>query len=142
MLEAGVYRPGLVARIAKWSLRHRGLSVGAWLALLVAVLTISQAAGGASYANNFSLAGTDSQRARDLLQRDFPIQAGDEDQIVLAATKGTVTDPAIRARASRMLARVDRAPHVTAVVSPYSRDGARQISRDGRIAFASVSFDQ
>src|SRR5947207_1697873 len=108
MLEDRVYRPGLVARIARWATRHRATSIGAWVARLVAVMAISQAAGGASYANNFSLGGTDSQRARDLLQREFPVQAGDEDQIVLATTHGKVTDPAIRARASRMLARVQR----------------------------------
>jgi putative drug exporter of the RND superfamily len=135
-------RVGVIARIARWSITHRALTVVGWVVLLVGVMAVSQAAGGASYANNFSLGGTESQRARDLLQRDFPVRAGDEDQIVLATRHGKVTDPSVRRQAAPMLARVARSPHVTGVVSPYSQAGARQISANGRIAFASVSFDQ
>jgi putative drug exporter of the RND superfamily len=135
-------RLGLIARIAGWSMRHRAASIAGWVVLLVGVMAVSQAAGGASYASNFSLAGTDSQRARDLLARDFPTQAGDEDQIVLAARHGTLTAPAVRRQAAPMLARVARSPHVTGVVSPFAGDGARQVAADGRIAFATVSFDE
>jgi RND superfamily putative drug exporter len=41
-----------------------------------------------------------------------------------------------------MLAAVARLPHVTGVVSPYSTKGAQEISPDGRIAFATVTFDE
>jgi RND superfamily putative drug exporter len=135
-------RTGLIARIARWTIAHRAVTAASWVVLLVGVMAVSQAAGGASYANNFSLGGTDSQRASDLLQRDFPVQAGDEDQIVLATPHGKVTNPAVRRQAAPMLARVAHSPHVTAVVSPYSHAGASQISANGRIAFATVSFDQ
>jgi len=40
-----------------------------------------------------------------------------------------------------LVARVGRLPHVTAVVSPYVR-GAHAISKDGTIAFATVSFNE
>ena len=48
---------------------------------------------GTNYGNSFSLNGTDSQRAVDLLKRDFPAQSGDSDQIVLHARSGSVTAP-------------------------------------------------
>jgi hypothetical protein len=37
---------------------------------------------GTRAATDFSLSGTESQRAQDVLDRDFPSQAGDVDQIV------------------------------------------------------------
>ena len=97
---------------------------------------------GTNYSNSFSLKGTDSQRAVDLLKRDFPAQSGDSDQIVFHARSGSVTEAAVRARVAPMLAQIARLPHVSGVVSPYSPPGAREISRDGQIAFATVNFDQ
>jgi putative drug exporter of the RND superfamily len=134
-------RRGLVARVARWSAQHRRTVIVGWIALLVVTLGISGALG-TKYSNNFSLGGTDSQRATDLLKRDFPAQAGDEDTIVLHARHGTVTDRAIRVRVEPVLARVARLPHVTGVASPYARGGSQAISKDRTIAFATVTFDQ
>ena len=58
-----------------------------WIVLLIGSLGASGAIG-TRFATNFSLPGTESQRAADLLKRDFPAQAGDSDQIVLAARQG------------------------------------------------------
>jgi RND superfamily putative drug exporter len=134
-------RRGVVARVARWSAQHRRTVIFGWIALLVVTLGISGALG-TKYSNNFSLGGTDSQRATDLLKRDFPAQAGDEDTIVLHARHGTVTDRAIRARVEPVLARVARLPHVTGVASPYAKGGSQAISKDRTIAFATVTFDQ
>ena len=132
---------GVVARVARWTLSHRRVTVVSWLVLLVAALGASGAVG-SHYSNNNSLPGTESQRATDLLSRDFPAQAGDTDQIVLHSSSGRVTDPAVRARVAPMLAQVAHLPHVTGVVSPFGAAGAQQISRDGKIAFATVLFDE
>ncbi len=132
---------GIVARVARWAARHRRSVVIGWLVLLIGALGASGAVG-TKFANNFSLPGTESQRAADLLKRDFPAQAGDSDQIVLAARQGIVTDTAFRSRVASMLAAVARLPHVTGVVSPYTAKGARAISPDGKVAFATVTFDE
>ncbi|HEY7618518.1 MAG TPA: MMPL family transporter [Solirubrobacteraceae bacterium] len=132
---------GLVARVARWSTRHRRTVVLGWIALLVVTLGISGAVG-TKYSNNFSLSGTESQRATDLLKRDFPAQAGDEDAIVLHARQGSVSDPAVRARVEPVLKRIAGLPHVTGVASPYAAGGRQAISKDGKIAFATVTFDQ
>ena len=132
---------GLVARVAQRAARHPRRVIIGWILLLIAALAISSALV-PKYANNFSLPGTESQRALDLLQRDFPAQAGDSDQIVFGAHEGTVNDPAVRARIEPMLAKVETLPHVTGVVSPYSTKGAHQISPDGKVAFATVTFDE
>jgi putative drug exporter of the RND superfamily len=132
---------GIVARVAAASVRHRRLVVIGWVALLIGALGIS-AAVGTEYSNNFSLPGTPSQRAANLLARDFPAQAGDADQIVLAVRQGSIDEAAVRARVVPMLAAVARLPHVTGVLSPYTARGASTISPDGKIAFATVTFDK
>ena len=130
-----------IARVSRFCVDHRRAVILGWVAVVVAALALSSAVG-TRYATNFSLPGAESQRATDLLKRDFPTQAGDTDQIVFAAKQGKVTDPDVRARIAPMLAQVSRLPHVTAVVSPYSGAGGRSVSADGRIAFATVNFDQ
>jgi putative drug exporter of the RND superfamily len=133
--------PGLIARIGGWAAAHRRVVLVGWLLALLVAFGLSRAVG-TSYSNNFTLKGTDSQRAVDLLKRDFPAQSGDADQIVFHARQGQVTDAAVQARVTPVLAQIARLPHVSGVVSPYTAAGAREISGDRRIAFASLSFDE
>jgi RND superfamily putative drug exporter len=132
---------GTIARVAAWAIRHRRIALISWVVLLIAV-TIGATSVGTRQATNFTLPGTDTQRAVDLLQRDFPSQAGDEDQIVFRAASGRVDSPALQSQISPMLKQVAASPHVSGVVSPFSKDGAGAISKDGRIAFATVTFDE
>ncbi len=130
-----------MAQVARFSISHRRLTVVAWVIVLAVTLLGSRAIGSA-YSESNSLKGTQSQRAHDLLSTQFPSQAGDTDQIVLHVSRGTLTAPAVQARATAMLAEVARLPHVATVISPYTRAGAVAVSRDGRTAFASVTFDE
>ncbi|HYQ14040.1 MAG TPA: hypothetical protein VEP94_11415, partial [Solirubrobacterales bacterium] len=132
---------GNVARLAAWTMRHRRIVLISWVVLLIGVSVAANAVG-TRQATNFSLPGTDTQRALDLLQREFPAQAGDTDQIVFRATSGRVDAPGIRAQVSPMLRQVSKVPHVSSVISPFSPAGSDAISKDGRIAFATVNFDQ
>jgi RND superfamily putative drug exporter len=132
--------PGVVARVARWCIEHRRRALIAWLVVLVAALAISSAVGTRA-ADQFSLNGTEAQRAQDVLRRAFPAQSGDLDQIVFHARQRTIKDSAIRARIESAVRRVARLPHVTGVTSPYA-DGGQMISSDGRIAFATVTFDK
>src|SRR5919106_573692 len=133
---------GILARVARWSVGHRLVVLAGWVVLLAGITAASSGLGGAQYANNFSLEGTESQRATDLLQREFPDQAGDVDQIVFRTEGGSVTDRAVRERVEPMLDEISTLPHVSDVVSPYEPAGAEAISRDDRIAFATVTFDE
>src|ERR1700716_66334 len=124
--------PGIVARVGGWAAGHRRLVVLGWIVSLVGAYGASSAVG-SNYSNSFSLKGTDSQRAVDLLKRDFPAQSGDSDQIVLHARSGSVTAPAVKARVAPVLAQIAQLPHVSGVVSPYSPAGARDVSSNGQI---------
>jgi RND superfamily putative drug exporter len=131
---------GLVARSAVWITRHRGRVLLAWVVVLVIAVASFKTAG-SDFSNSLTLPGTQSQAAVNVLQRDFRRHAGDQDQIVFATSHGSITNAAARARIAPALARVAQLPHVVSVVSPYSAAGARQISADHTVAFATVTFD-
>ena len=97
---------------------------------------------GRNYAQNFSLPGTESQHALDLLKSQFPAQSGDVDTIVFHTANGTVDDPAVQSAIEGVLAKVQNDPHVVSVLSPYSTDGSVEISRDRRTAFATINYDK
>jgi putative drug exporter of the RND superfamily len=131
-----------VLKFARWSTTHRKYVVLGWVVLLLGVNALAQSAG-TSYSNNFTLPNSDSQRAADLLQRSFPAQAGDRDTIVYKVSSGSVLDPAVRARMSAVFDHVATLPHVASVISPYTAgSGGKAISADGKIAFATVVFDE
>jgi RND superfamily putative drug exporter len=89
---------GIIARLAGWTMRHRRITIIAWVIALIGVSLIATSVG-TRQATNFTLPGTDSQRARDLLVSEFPTQA-------------------------------------------FTEAGSDAISKNGRIAFATVAFDQ
>ncbi len=128
-------------KVTRWCIAHRGRVFVAWI--VVAVLTtVVAGAAGRSYATNFSLPGTESQRALDLLKKEFPAQSGDVDTIVFHTANGTVEDPQVKAAMTKLLGQVSGDPHVVSVRSPYEPGGAVQISRDRKTAFATINYDK
>ena len=125
--------------IARWTMAHRRIVVVGWIVAVVGIFGVSGSVGKKT-ASDFTLPGTGTQHAADLLHSRFPAQAGDADQIVFHAKSGTLSSSADRATIDATVARIARLPHVTGVVSPYV-SGAHAISRDGTIAFATVTFD-
>lgn len=127
--------------LARWCIAHRRRVVLIWILAAVLVSVIAGAAG-RDYATNFSLPGTQSQRAVDLLEQKFPSQSGDLDQVVWHVRTGTVDAPAVRSAIGSLLAKIGGEPHVVGVLSPYTPAGAAQVSKDRRTAFATVSYDK
>src|SRR5205807_2972720 len=119
---------------------HRRVVILGWIATVVAVTALAQGVG-RHYVNNFSLRGTEAQRATDLLSTHFRSQSGDLDTIVWQVSGAGATDPRTRAAVVPMLQRVARDPHVTLVLSPFTSRGRREVSLDGRTAFATVNYD-
>lgn len=129
-----------MSALARWCFRHRYLVLALWVVLLVGLATVT-AARGTGYSEDFSLSGTESFKALDLLEESSSDQAGDSAQIVIHAEDGRITDPAVEQRVTPMLAEVAGLAHVASVTGPYDRAGAAQISADGTIAYATVQFD-
>ena len=137
--------------LATWCVRHRLVVLLIWVAALVGASFASQAVGTA-YSNSFSLPHTESTEAIALLQASAPKQAGDTEQIVFQTSDGKkVSDPEVQATITTMLDKVAQVPHVTKISSPYPPAGATpleqataatQVSKDGTIAFATVTFNE
>ena len=127
--------------LARWCIAHRRTVVVAWIVVAIVATVVAHAVG-PNYNSVFSLPGTDSQRAHDLLTKDFAAQSGDADSIVFNVTQGTIDSSAVRSAITPLLARVSALPHVAGVVSPYSAAGAVQVSRNGMTAFATVNYDK
>ena len=128
---------GLLARWARFAVRRRRTVLAGWLVFLVALGGLSATAGG-DLADQFTIPGTESQAAVDLLQNRFPAQAGDTAQLVVRAPAG-VADPAARARIESLLTEVAALPSVVGVDSPYDNPAA--ISADGTIAYATIQYE-
>src|SRR5919201_6073856 len=109
-----------MSALARWCYRRGFTVLALWVAGLIVLGGLSQAAGD-QYTDSFSLPGTESSRALDLLKASFPTQSGDSDQIVWHVTRGSVTDPAVKARVTAILAKAAKGPHVVGIASPYER---------------------
>jgi RND superfamily putative drug exporter len=112
----------------------------AWVVVL-AGLNVIHGAVGSAYTDNFKLPHTGSFDAIRLLQRAAPRASGETDQLVIGVDHGKVTDPAVRARAEQLFAKVAQVPDVSTVASPYAPAARSQISPSGQVAFADVTFD-
>jgi RND superfamily putative drug exporter len=120
---------------------HRRRVIVAWIAVAV-VMTVIAHAVGPNYVTVYSLPGTQSQIAHDLLTKDFQAQSGDADAIVFRVSHGTIDSPAVRAAITPLLARVSALPHVAGVISPYDARGGAQVSKARTTAFATVNYDE
>jgi RND superfamily putative drug exporter len=127
--------------LARWCARHRLVVLGLWLVVLAGAF-LGQSATHSHYAQGTTLSGTPSAAAASLLQRAVPGQAGDTEQIVFSSKTGTVQSPAVRNQINTMLGRVSHLRYVSGVTSPYSPAGAKQISANRHVAFATVNFSK
>ncbi|SDM99902.1 putative drug exporter of the RND superfamily [Streptomyces sp. cf386] len=130
-----------MAALARWCYRHRLVVLLLWVGALFGLGAASSAAG-TNYANVFSLPNTDSTTAYDLMEKAFPERAGDTDTVVWKADEGSVRDESVRSRIEPALEEIGRMKGVGEVTDPYVEQGAAQISRDGRIAYAQITFTE
>ncbi|MCW2872496.1 MMPL family transporter [Actinacidiphila oryziradicis] len=129
-----------MAALARWCFQHRWVVLLLWVGVLFGT-TAGSTVAGSSYANVFSLPGTESSRALDVMMKAFPQQSGDTDTVVWEVGKGSsVRDAAVRQRMESALADMAKLPDVGTVAGPYAAGGAARISADGRIAYAEVTF--
>ncbi|MFF4586919.1 MMPL family transporter [Streptomyces sp. NPDC001388] len=125
--------------MARWCYRHRLVVLLLWVGALFG-LGFSASAAGTDYANVFSLPDTDSKKAYDLMEKAFPARAGDTDTVVWKVDEGTVRDQDVRSRIQPALDEMAGMKGVGGVTGPYTAGGAAQISADGRIAYAQITF--
>ena len=75
--------------LARFCVRRRWWVLAAWVVVFLLVNGVSHAEGSA-YSNAFSLPGTNSTSAQNLLKSGFPQISGDADEIVFRDRKSVV----------------------------------------------------
>ena len=129
-----------MAALARWCVQRRLVAVLLWL-LAFGGVTAAAAVTGSAYSNDYEVPGTESGRATQLLRDGFPGLGGDSDTVVWHTGSGTVRAADVEQTMTRTLGDIAELPGVAAVGSPYDKQGAAQVSEDGRTAYATVTFD-
>ena len=125
----------LLQRLGSFSVRRRRLVLGGWLLALVALAGLAMAFKG-TFADEFKVPGTESQRAVELIERAVPQANADgaAGRVVFAAAKGERLDKAAVEQAVQRLGGVE---DVASASDPF-QTGA--VSKDGRIAYTDLQF--
>jgi RND superfamily putative drug exporter len=123
--------------VADFCIRHRRLTVLAWIVALIAAGAAASSAG-ESFSTNFQLPDSDSTKALNLLEDRFPAQSGDQIQVVYA-DPGGLEQAATKQQVDDLVTELGKLDHVVSVTSPYEGQGA--ISSSGSIGFSTVTLD-
>jgi uncharacterized membrane protein YdfJ with MMPL/SSD domain len=124
-------------RLGGWAFDHRRTVVCAWLVALGLVFASASAFSGQTN-DKFSVPGTESQQAQELLEHKYPAASGAYARMVFVAPKGEkLTDAENKEAVNAALSQTQKAADVSKIFDPYS---AHAISKDGRIGYADVIY--
>ncbi|MGW0958321.1 MMPL family transporter [Streptomyces gelaticus] len=128
-------------RLGRISFRRRRLVALLW-AVVLAACAFAAAKAPAAAEDGFSMPGTESQKAFDLLDQRFP--GGNSNtadaRIVLVAPEGQkVTAGPNKAAIEKIVADVAGGDQVKGALDPFKTAGA--VSKDGTTAYSTVSYD-
>ena len=129
----------LLHRLGAFSVRRRRTVLASWLVALGVMAAVSLSFAG-DFTGNFSIPGTESQQANDLIQSRTPGADADapSGRVVFAAPAGqTLASGAGRAAVERTIGAIERVPGVASASDPFESSA---VSEDGRVAFTSVDF--
>ncbi|MEI7838600.1 MAG: MMPL family transporter, partial [bacterium] len=127
-------------KIARWCFRNKYIVIGLWIVVLVATTGATKQFG-TKYADSFSLPNRGSTKALNLLSKVSSSESGEVDTVVWHVSSGTVYDRKNKAQINSLINKISSTPQVASVISPFSVMGARQISLNGKIAYAQVSWN-
>ncbi|HYH48293.1 MAG TPA: MMPL family transporter [Acidimicrobiia bacterium] len=129
----------MIERLARTCYRRRRLVVAAWIAVIVVLSGVASSLGG-EFRTDFSLPGSESQAAADLLAAGgFEGRAGHTGQLVVGSSDG-VDSPGIRSAVEALLTDIRTEVGGVTVVSPYTPEGGSQVSADRKVAFAEIDL--
>jgi putative drug exporter of the RND superfamily len=122
---------GFAARRAPWV-------VAAWIVIAIALVLIANSAGRPEN-DNVTLPGTGSQSATDLLDKYLPEQANGSVPIVLESST-SLAEGQNKQAVDDTVKSLSQNQYVQSVVSPFSEQGAADITKDGTIAYIAVAL--
>jgi RND superfamily putative drug exporter len=138
---------GALARWTRACAAHPWRVVLGWVGIIVVLVVLVGAVGG-SLRDEFTIPGSDTQKATDLIEAEFASEQGGVLNVVFAAPEGERLDtPARKAAIAKAIARL-RSPEfkptadkagLESVENPFSKD---TFSDNGRVAYAEAQFDR
>ncbi|MEU4799346.1 MMPL family transporter [Streptomyces sp. NPDC023327] len=126
-------------KLGRLAFRRRRYVALLWVALLVGA-GVAASTAPAPPEDSFSMPGTESQKAFDLLEKRFPDASADgaSARVVIRAPKGEkITSADSKAEVKKMVAAIGEGPQVAGVDDPYK---AKTVSKDGTTAYTSVTY--
>jgi RND superfamily putative drug exporter len=128
-------------RLARTCYRRRWSVLAAWIVLLVGLSVVSGAAKG-TFRDEFAIPGSESQNAFELLkEHGFAGVSGFQGQIVVHADgPDGVRSPEVQRYVEGLFDDIESSVPDTTVASPYTDEGARQVSDDGTIAYGEIDM--
>ena len=129
---------GLLERLGGFAARRHWIIIIAWLVILGGLFGLRHAFGG-EFVNNYTVSGSDSATGLDVLHSTYPQQGGYPGQIVFHARTGTVS--AQQSAVNQATSNVSKLPNVLTAVSPFASANSGMVSKDGTIAYSSVSWN-
>ena len=124
-------------RLGAWAFERRRAVAALWALALAGVIAAAVAFGGSTN-DKFSVPGTESQEAQELLEARYPAASGTYARIVFAAPEGEkLSDPENKALVEETMAHAAGAQDVSGVTDPYE---TRAITSDGRIGYGDVIY--
>jgi len=125
-------------KLAQFAFRRRRIVLAVWLAAAIAAIAIAQASGGKTN-DNFTIPGTESQNASNVLTEKLPAFSGGQTTVVFATANGSgkITDPADKAAIDSALTNLKSVPQVSNVVDPFT---GQLVSKDGKVGLGQVQW--
>ncbi|WP_447035237.1 MMPL family transporter [Streptomyces sp. DSM 118878] len=126
-------------KLGRLAFRRRRYVALLWVALLGGAIVAASTAPAAPE-DSFSMPGTESQKAFDLLEKRFPAASADgaSARVVIRAPEGEkITSAKPKAEVEQMIAAIGKGSQVASVDDPYK---TKSVSKDGTTAYASVTY--
>ncbi len=130
----------LLYKLGRFAFRRRGVVVLLWL-LALGGAAFAASTAPAPPADTFSMPGTESQKAFDLLKEKFPAASADGASarvVVRGPENSKISDAGPRKEVAALVSDLSKAPEVVRVSDPFA-GGA--VSEDGTTAYAVVTYD-
>ncbi len=141
------YATGALARWARWCAAHPWRVITGWVGIFVVLAALVGTVGG-ELRDEFSIPGSDTQKATDLIEAEFGSEQGGVLNVVFAAPEGQRLDtPERRAAIGNAIKRLESrefkpSEDKAGLVSVGDPFNEQTFAENGRIAYAEAQFDQ
>jgi RND superfamily putative drug exporter len=130
----------LLYKLGRLAFRRRGTMALLWVLIFIGAIFAASSAPPLP-ADTFTMPGTETQKAYDLLKDKFPTLSADgaKARVVVRAPAGKkLSDRGEKRKVDALVADLDRAPEVVSVVDPFK---GQAVSKDGTTGYASVAYE-